>query len=75
VFGSKAAVDLATATVTELDKESSARKLEVPDAGQDSTYLSLASFIDNARGTRCRSITPISPHLKPNVHTRPQIHL
>ena len=50
VFGSKAAVDLATATVTELDKESSARKLEVPDADQDSTYLSLASFIDNARG-------------------------
>src|SRR5439155_8492858 len=41
VFGSKAAVDLATATVTELDKESSARKLEVPDASQDSTYLSL----------------------------------
>ena len=33
-------------------KRKSERKLEVPDAGQDSTYLSLAAFIDNARGKK-----------------------
>jgi hypothetical protein len=50
VYGSQAAVDLATATVTELSKEAQPRQLEVPDAGQDAGYLSLAAFIDNARG-------------------------
>jgi len=50
VYGSQAAIDLATATVTELGKEAQPRQLEVPDAGQDAGYLSLAAFIDNARG-------------------------
>ena len=50
VYGSQAAVDLATATVTELSKEAQPRQLEVPDASQDAGYLSLAAFIDNARG-------------------------
>jgi len=50
VYGSQAAVDLATATVTELSKEAQPKQLEVPDAGQDAGYLSLAAFIDNARG-------------------------
>ena len=27
-------------------------KLEVPDAGQDSTYLSLVAFFDNSRGRK-----------------------
>jgi myo-inositol 2-dehydrogenase/D-chiro-inositol 1-dehydrogenase len=54
VFGSQGAIDLPTATFFERnDKdEKSERKLEVPDAGQDSTYLSLAAFIDNARGKK-----------------------
>lgn len=58
VFGSLGAVDLATATFSELppqdeehDKKNE-RKIEVPDAGQDSTYLSVASFIENARGKK-----------------------
>ena len=52
VFGSAGAIDLATAMYTERQKEASARKIEVPDEGQDSTYLSLAAFIDNARGKK-----------------------
>lgn len=51
VFGSKGAVDLATATWTELDKNG-AQKLDVPDKEKDSTYLSLAAFIDNAKGRK-----------------------
>ncbi|MFN7993695.1 MAG: Gfo/Idh/MocA family oxidoreductase [Bryobacteraceae bacterium] len=51
VFGSEGAVDLPAATMFERTKKNE-RKLEVPDAGQDSTYLSLAAFIDNARGKK-----------------------
>jgi myo-inositol 2-dehydrogenase / D-chiro-inositol 1-dehydrogenase len=51
VYGSKGAVDLATATWTELDKRGE-QKLEVPDKGKDANYLSLAAFIDNARGRK-----------------------
>jgi myo-inositol 2-dehydrogenase/D-chiro-inositol 1-dehydrogenase len=51
VYGSTGAVDLATATYTELGKRGE-KKLEVPDQGKDSTYLSLAAFIDNARGRK-----------------------
>jgi myo-inositol 2-dehydrogenase/D-chiro-inositol 1-dehydrogenase len=49
VYGAKGAIDLATATWTERDKKGEI-KLDVPDASADSTYLSLAAFIDNARG-------------------------
>ncbi len=52
VFGSQAAIDIATATVTERNKQAQPRVIEVPDAGKDSTYLSLAAFIDNARGQK-----------------------
>ena len=56
VFCEKGAVDLASATWSELggrgEKGRGEIKLEVPDAGQDSTYLSLAAFIDNARGKK-----------------------
>jgi myo-inositol 2-dehydrogenase/D-chiro-inositol 1-dehydrogenase len=52
VFGANAAIDLATATVTERSRDAAPKQLEVPDAGQDSTYLSLAAFIDNARGKK-----------------------
>jgi myo-inositol 2-dehydrogenase/D-chiro-inositol 1-dehydrogenase len=56
VFGSVGAVDLAAATWRELDKKTGPIKLEVPDAGQDSSYLSLAAFIDNVRHGR----TPVN---------------
>ncbi|MFN3323385.1 MAG: Gfo/Idh/MocA family protein [Bryobacteraceae bacterium] len=55
VFGADGAIDLATATWSEREKRS-ALKLEVPDAGQDSNYLSLAAFFDNARNGR----TPVN---------------
>lgn len=48
VFGSKGSIDLATATWIERENRGEL-KLEVAEAGQDSTYLSLASFVDNAR--------------------------
>jgi predicted dehydrogenase len=51
VYGSQGAVDLPTATFYELENKNQ-KKLDVPGAGQDSTYLSLAAFIDNARGRR-----------------------
>jgi myo-inositol 2-dehydrogenase / D-chiro-inositol 1-dehydrogenase len=57
VFGAKGAIDLATATWQErsdADPEGHNKialvKLDVPNAAQDSTYLSLAAFIENARG-------------------------
>jgi myo-inositol 2-dehydrogenase/D-chiro-inositol 1-dehydrogenase len=52
VYGSDAAIDLATATMIPREKNSQPRQIEVPGAGQDSTYLSLAAFIDNARGRK-----------------------
>ncbi len=51
VYGSKGAIDLPTATWTELGKKGPIA-LDVPDAGQADTYLSLAAFIDNARNQR-----------------------
>jgi len=48
VYGANGAIDLPTATWIERAKKSEIA-LAVPDAGQDSTYLSLAAFIDNAR--------------------------
>jgi predicted dehydrogenase len=55
VYGSKAAIDLATATWIERGKKGE-NKLEPPDAGKDSTYLSLEAFIENARGRK----TPVN---------------
>ncbi len=52
VYGADAAIDLATATLIERQKDAAPKKLEVPNADQDSTYLSLAAFIDNARGKK-----------------------
>lgn len=49
VFGSKGAVDLAGAKWIEREKKGELL-LEVPDKGLDSTYQSLAAFIENARG-------------------------
>ncbi len=52
VFGAEAAVELGTAMLYPREKGAAPKQLEVPDAGQDSTYLSLAAFIDNARGRK-----------------------
>ncbi len=49
VFGSKGAVDLKAATWQPRDKRGPQIKLEVPNAGANSTYLSLAAFIENVR--------------------------
>jgi predicted dehydrogenase len=49
VFGANGAIDLAAATWSELGKKAAPIKLDVPDAGKDSTYQSLAAFIDNVR--------------------------
>lgn len=51
VFGSLGAIDLATALFTEREKKGE-RKIEPANPGQDPTYLSLAAFIDNARGRK-----------------------
>jgi myo-inositol 2-dehydrogenase / D-chiro-inositol 1-dehydrogenase len=51
VYGSLGAVDLPSATFFEREKKGQ-RKLEAPDAGQDSNYQSLAAFIENARGRK-----------------------
>ncbi len=51
VYGANGAIDLATATWIEREKRGEI-KLEVPDAGTSGDYLSLATFIDNARGKK-----------------------
>ncbi|MGH9662341.1 MAG: Gfo/Idh/MocA family protein [Bryobacteraceae bacterium] len=50
VYGSLGAIELGTATFMERDKKGE-RKIEPAQTG-DSTYLSLAAFIDNARGRK-----------------------
>ncbi len=52
VWGANGAIDLARATWRELGKRGGDVKLEVPDAGKDANYLSLAAFIDNLRAKR-----------------------
>jgi myo-inositol 2-dehydrogenase/D-chiro-inositol 1-dehydrogenase len=52
VFGADAAIELGTAMLYPREKGSAPKQLEVSDASQDSTYLSLAAFIDNARGKK-----------------------
>ncbi|MEO7650843.1 MAG: Gfo/Idh/MocA family oxidoreductase [Bryobacteraceae bacterium] len=49
VYGSLGAIDLATGMFSEREKRGE-KKVDVADAGHDSNYLSLAAFIDNARG-------------------------
>jgi predicted dehydrogenase len=51
VWGANGAIDLATATWIQREKRGEI-KLQPPDAGQDSNYLSLAAFFDNARGKK-----------------------
>jgi predicted dehydrogenase len=49
VFGSSGAIDLPNATWKPRDRRSELVKLEVPNQGKDSTYMSLAAYIDNVR--------------------------
>ena len=49
VFGSEGAIDLAEATWQPRTGKKQVIKLDVPDAGKDSTYMALAAFIENAR--------------------------
>lgn len=49
VYGAKGAIDLQTATWIEREKRGDI-KLDVPDAGKNADYQSLAAFIENARG-------------------------
>ena len=51
VFGSQGSVDLVAAAWQPRDKRG-AIKLEVPDAGKDSTYMALAAFVDCARNRK-----------------------
>lgn len=51
VFGSLGSVDLIRAEFHAREKRG-AQKLEVPDAGEDSTYLSLRAFAENIREGR-----------------------
>lgn len=51
VFGTLGSVDLVSATWQPRDKRGGI-KLDVPDAGKDSTYMSLAAFVDNVRNKK-----------------------
>lgn len=52
VFGTKGAVDLQNAVWQPREQKGPPLKLEVENADKDSTYLSLAAFIDNVRARR-----------------------
>lgn len=52
VFGSEGAIELASAEWQPREQKGPPVKLDVPDAGQDANYRSLAAFIDNVRHRR-----------------------
>jgi predicted dehydrogenase len=52
VYGTKGAVDLATGIVMERSETKNERKLDVPNADKRGDYLSVAAFIENARGRK-----------------------
>jgi predicted dehydrogenase len=52
VFGSLGAVDLARGEFQGREERGGVKKLDVADAGQDSTYMSLAAFAKNVREKR-----------------------
>jgi myo-inositol 2-dehydrogenase/D-chiro-inositol 1-dehydrogenase len=56
VFGSKGAIDLITATWHPRDRKADPIKLDVPNAGKDSTYMSLAAFADNVRSNNRKPV-------------------
>ncbi len=56
VFCSEGAVDLVAAAWQPREKRTPPIKLDVPDAGQNSTYMALASFVDSIKNKK----TPIN---------------
>jgi len=52
VFGTKGAVDLQNAVWQPREQKGPSIQLEVENAGKDSSFLSLAAFIDNVRANR-----------------------
>ncbi|HSB16086.1 MAG TPA: Gfo/Idh/MocA family oxidoreductase [Bryobacteraceae bacterium] len=56
VFGAGGAVDLTEGTWQPRDKRTPPLKLDVPDAGKDSTYMALAAFVDSVKNNK----TPIN---------------
>lgn len=49
VFGTEGSIDLPAATWKPRGRKSEPIKLEVPNAGEDSTYMSMAAFAENVR--------------------------
>jgi len=62
VFGSNGSIDLITATWHARQKRG-ATKLDVPNAGEDSTYMALAAFADSVRNNR-RPINDVDSALR-----------
>ena len=56
VFGSEGAIDLPQATWKPRARRSEPVKLEVANPGEDSTYMSLAAYIDNIRNGNRRPL-------------------
>ncbi|HYO80447.1 MAG TPA: Gfo/Idh/MocA family oxidoreductase [Bryobacteraceae bacterium] len=56
VFGSEGSIDLITATWKPRTRKSEAIKLDVPNAGEDSTYMSLLAFAENIRGNNRKPV-------------------
>ncbi|MEN6536238.1 MAG: hypothetical protein ABFD89_21445, partial [Bryobacteraceae bacterium] len=56
VFCSEGAIDLVAAAWQPREKRMPPIKLDVPDAGQNSTYMALASFVDSIKNKK----TPIN---------------
>jgi predicted dehydrogenase len=52
VFGSEGAIDLISATWKPRARREQPIKLEVPNAGQDSTYMALAAFVDAVKNRK-----------------------
>ncbi|HET8546586.1 MAG TPA: Gfo/Idh/MocA family oxidoreductase [Bryobacteraceae bacterium] len=52
VFGTGGAIDLVTATWKPRARRAEPIKLQVPDAGEDSTYMALAAFVDSVKNRK-----------------------
>ncbi|MCW5980439.1 MAG: Gfo/Idh/MocA family oxidoreductase [Bryobacteraceae bacterium] len=64
VFGSEGAIDLYQASWQPREKKPPAIRLEVPDADKDSTYMSLAAFIENVRLQRRPPINDVESAMR-----------
>lgn len=66
VFGSEGAVDLAGGTWQPREKRG-AVKLEVPNAGQDSTYMAMAAFVEDIRSNNRKPVNDGDSALRSTV--------